>query len=500
VRTIRLLMVVGSLALMVACGSSSGSGGSTISSVSVSCIPSTVQSGGTSQCSATVTGTGSFSSTVTWSANMGSTITTAGLLTVPTVSSTTTITVTATSAQDSSKSGMANVTVMSIVSNVQPIVVNAGPPGVGAVNEAFTSVTVCVPGTTQCQTIDNVLVDTGSYGLRLLSSASGGELTLTLPQEAGDSSGNPLAECQVFLDGYTWGTVATADITMAGEKAPAAPVQVIIPSTSAPAVPQSCSSQSPPGGAGNEGESLVALGANGILGVGLFQYDCGDACTTLNPNIPNVYYVCTSSGCNATHVTLAQQVTNPIILFASDNNGVLVELPSVPDGGSGTASGSMIFGIGTQSNNGLGSATVYLVPDSGNNIGDFITTFNGSTYPQSFIDSGSNGLFFPSSIPACSDNKSWYCPTMSPDNLTAMNQGQDASGTPVGTQGTVNFSIENADTLFRTNNTAFSTLGGGPGSATASFDWGLPFFFGRNVFTAIDNASTPGGPGPYYAY
>ncbi len=395
---------------------------------------------------------------------------------------------------------MATVTVMPIVSNVQPIVVNPGPPGVGAVNEAFTSVTVCVPGTTQCQTIDNILVDTGSYGLRLLSSAAGGELTLALPQEP-DSSGNPLAECLVFLDGYVWGPIATADITMAGEKAASAPVQVIIPSTSTPAVPGSCSSQNPPGGSGNEGDSVVALGANGILGVGLFQRDCGDACTTLNSSLPNVYYECRSSGCSASYVTLAQQVTNPIILFASDKNGVLIELPAVPDGGSATASGSMIFGIGTQSDNGLGSATVYTVPDSGNNIGDFITTFNGSTYPQSFIDSGSNGFFFHSTIPTCSDNPGWYCPTTSPDSLTAMNQSQDASGTPIGTPGTVDFTIENADTLFHTNNTAFSTLSGGPGGgANSSFDWGLSFFYGRNVFTAIDNMSTPGGTGPYYAY
>jgi ABC-type glycerol-3-phosphate transport system substrate-binding protein len=38
--------------------------------------------------------------------------------------------------------------------NVQPIIVNAGPTN-DAVDEAFTSVTICVPGsTTDCQTID----------------------------------------------------------------------------------------------------------------------------------------------------------------------------------------------------------------------------------------------------------------------------------------------------------------------------------------------------------
>ena len=30
--------------------------------------------------------------------------------------------------------------------------------------------------------------------------------------------------------------------------------------------------------------------------------------------------------------------------------------------------------------------------------------------------------------------------------------------------------------------------------------WGLPFFFGRNVFVAIEGQSTPAGVGPYWAY
>ena len=56
------------------------------------------------------------------------------------------------------------------VSNVQAITVNAGPSG-NTANGAFTSVTVCTPGRSTCQTIDGILVDTGSSGLRILSSA-----------------------------------------------------------------------------------------------------------------------------------------------------------------------------------------------------------------------------------------------------------------------------------------------------------------------------------------
>lgn len=504
-RRIGLLLAVSSAIWMAACGSgSSGAGGSSsITSVSVTCSPSAIMFGQTSQCSATVTGTGNFSSAVTWTTTAG-TISSSGLFTAPSGGVVTLLaTITATSVQDPTKSGTASVTVNPTqqANNVQPIVVDAGPAGLNppSINEAFVTVTVCVPGTATCQTIDHVLVDTGSSGLRLLSSAGGGELNIALPQ-TNDSSGNPLYECEVFLDGYIWGSVSSADITVAGEKASAANVHVVIPSSTSPAPPQSCINQNPPMGNGNEGNSLNAFGANGILGVGLFQQDCGVGCTP-GFQLQPAYYDCPAAGCSETSVTLAQQVPNPVTMFATDNNGVLVQLPSVPNGGSLTVNGSLIFGIGTQSNNALGSATIYSVPDSGPNIGNLITTFSGKAYPASFLDSGTNGIFFLDSattgIPMCTVQTDWYCPTTSPDNLSATNQGQDVNGNPIGTPGTVNFTIEDADTLFNSNNAAFSTAGStNPGS----FDWGLGFFYGRNVFVAIENLSSPGGTGPYWAY
>lgn len=494
-RKLGILLVLGSLGLMVACGggSSNSSGGSngTITSVTAFCSPSTVQYGQSSQCSATVMGTGNFSSAVTWTASTGS-ISSSGVFNAPSAGNVSLlVTVTATSTQDTSKSGTATITVnpVQMVNNVAPIIVDAGPDPVNAptVNTPFVTITICVPGNpSQCQTIDHVEVDTGSSGLRIVSSV----LTISLPQ----ANNSTLDECLVFEDGYVWGPVATATITVTGETASNVPVQIMIPTSTSPPVPSSCSSQNPPGGNGNEGVSVDAFGAKALIGVGLFQQDCGPGCTT-NP-APDFYYDC-SSVCTPTTVALAQQVANPVSMFPADNNGVLIQLPAVPDGGSPTANGNLIFGIGTQSNNGLGTATVYTVPDSGNNAGDFTTIFNGTSYPQGFIDSGSNGIFFLNSktagVPAtCADQTHWYCPTTSPDNLTASNQGTNmSSAVPV------NFSIENADALLATDNTAFSTLGGpNPGA----FDWGLPFFFGRDVFTAIENMSAPGGIPPYFAY
>jgi Protein of unknown function (DUF3443) len=486
-RRLALLFVVGIVLWISACSSSTTP--STITGVTVTCLPSPIQSGQQNQCTATVYGTGTFESTVTWMASAGS-IASNGVFTAQVVLSPTTVTITGTSTQNTSMSGATTVTINPV--NATPVTVDAGPQpqSFTAVNEAFISVTVCVPNSNTCQTVDHVLVDTGTSGLRLLSSV----LTVPLPQQ-NDSSGNPLDECMLFLDGYGWGPVALADISIAGEKASSAPVQVMIPDSSSPSVPGTCSSRSM---GANEGNSVSALGANGILGVGLFQHDCGTTCASGNGTIPPVYYDCPSSGCNPTYVMLPQQVPNPVAMFTFDNNGVLLYLPSVPTGGVPTVSGSLIFGIGTPSNNVLPqSAMVYTVPDSGANIGELTTTFNGVSYPST-IGSGATGIFFLDStttgIATCSvKGFTWYCPATSPDGLSAINQGAN------GNKGLVNFSIEDANKLLSSSNSAFSTLGA-PAPVPGSFDWGLSFFFGKTVFTAIDTKNTPAGMGPYIAY
>jgi hypothetical protein len=261
-------------------------------------------------------------------------------------------------------------------SNVQSISVTTGPAvasGRLAINSAFTSVTVCVPGsTTQCQTISGILVDTGSSGLRILSSA----LTVPLPQQTG-SGGSPIAECGEFIDSETWGPVQTADISLAGEKASSVPIQVI--GSSGFSVPTSCSDLGP------VQDDLATLGMNGILGVGNFVQDCGEGCAQSGASNVGLYYACPSSGCVVTSEALSEQVSNPVASFATDNNGVIVELPAVSVTET-SITGSLVFGIGTQSNNGLGSATVYtLNPDTA----AFTTTFKGQTLTDSsFIDTG----------------------------------------------------------------------------------------------------------------
>ena len=367
-----------------------------------------------------------------------------------------------------------------IAQNVQPVTVDAGPAGIPDL--LFTSVTVCTAGGgTQCQTIDHIQVDTGSVGLRIISSVLSSALPL---QQQLDASGNPLVECAQFADGFAWGPVKVADIHIAGEQASSVPIQVIGDPAFA-TIPSSCSGVGPPE------NTVEAFGANGLLGIGLFVQDCGSGCG--QGAIPGTYYSCNAAGCQPTQVALVRQVQNPAAMFGTDSNGVIVELPAVPSAGVATINGSLIFCIGTQANNGLGSATALSVdPDTGN----LTTRYNNKPYVDSYVDSGSSALFFGNgAFPSCTGSGSGlYCPAQT-QSLSATLQG--VNGAVVA----VNFSVGNADQLFDANPSyyAFSNLAG-PNPDASSFAWGLPFFFGRSVYTAIEGRSTPAGPGPYVAF
>jgi hypothetical protein len=428
--------------------------------------------------------------------------------------------------------------------NVAPLIVDAGPvPNTNPqTNVSFTTVQVCAPGTSNCVTIDHVAVDTGSVGLRIPASLLS---SLNLPN--------------VDLNSTPSSTGGTSN---GSEFAGSVPIQVM-GDPSIPSAPSSCSTVTPPiTGAQETGtieDTVEQLGANGLLGVGNYQYDCdvpgistgvgsgtygtgsNNVCSPTAPNttpIAGTYYACSSSSCESTLVTGPQQLQNPVSLFA-DNNGVILKLQSVTPGvGAATASGSLVFGIGTQNgalnNNGLGSATVLPIDTTyADDAWLGITTeFNGKYYPPlgiytvtgytgygSFFDSGSNAIYFldqqTSGVTDCGSSTGidyFYCPTTSPDTLTATNQA--VSNGVNGNSAPAPFTISNANTLFTTNPTytAFSDLGGPntPGTKLSSsdvandgyFDWGLPFFYGKSVYTAIWGVTPPSGvpEGPFWAY
>ena len=392
-------------------------------------------------------------------------------------------------------------------SNVLAIAVNGGPTA-NYPNGAFASATICAPGsTTNCVTVNGLLVDTGSTGLRVLQSALG---SLSLPA-VDASSGSAAYNCADFVDGaYLWGPVEQATVTLGGETAANLPIQVV--SSSDTGIPSSCSN------GGIDANTVANLGANGLLGVGSEPTDCffediGDACSpgSGQSSPPSgLYYTCSGDSCSPAYISEADEVSNPAVFFSSDNNGVIVELPSV-SGSAATVTGSLIFGIGTKSNNQLpSSATVFTLT-----CDLFTTEFENIDYGVnsgcagygSFIDSGSSALYFPdpgkviSTCPASTpagNLSSWYCPT-STKSFSAINFG--ANGTSLATS----FSVANAETLFTSTSThAEYALGqlAGLNPTGYGFDWGLPFFYGNKVYVSIAGQKMPSDApaAPWWAY
>jgi hypothetical protein len=375
-----------------------------------------------------------------------------------------------------------------------------------AVNIMYVNVTICAPGsTTNCQTIDHVQVDTGSQGLRILASVVNSSLLSALSPVT--VNGGALAECTQFVDGYSWGPIVTADMHIGGsdtattgETAANLPVQLI--GESSYSVPAACSS----GSVNTTSEDTVAeFGANGIIGIGLFEEDCGSVCVGTANTANGYYFSCTSSSaCAETAVPLANQMINPVFGLAvsssgvTDNNGVVIQLPAVGAAGTATVTGSLIFGIGTQANNALATGATILT--TATYTGYVSVNFIGTNFPQSYLDSGSNAFYFnDSSITACGSSSiapGFFCPG-STASLSATITGNN------GAQASPTFTVANAVNLFNACSTcaAFSNLGGSAGTdGSQSFAFGLPFFYGKTVYTAMENTNAGGTNGPYFAF
>jgi len=270
-----------------------------------------------------------------------------------------------------------------------------------------------------------------------------------------------------------------AGVILGNEPMVQVPIQVIDPTFGT--IPSSCSTA---GGYTPNTQPSVP-GYNGILGVGPVIQDSGQ------------YYTCSGSTCSGTTVSSYQQVSNPVPFLPVDNNGVIIQLPAVPAAGSVSLSGSVILGIGTQANNSPSGVTAYPL----NSVGQFTTTFNGSSYTSSYISTGAKALFFPSpsasspdagQLPNCAGaNSNWFCPA-STTGFSATITG--ASGSP---SNSVSFQIGNYNSLISSANNVFNDIGG---NMSGTFNWGLPFFFGRNVYIGYYGKSSSLGNGPYFAY
>lgn len=356
----------------------------------------------------------------------------------------------------------------------------------GAINMLSATITVCVPGTqgaSQCTTVDRMLVDTGSVGVRVMASALPTLRSRLLTQVGAvdDASGvAPIAECMPFGSGTTWGSVKRADIKIGSRTASNIPIQLV--GDGAYTIPSDCVAHGGP-----DLSTVEKLGANGILGIGHGTYDSKDALTTALPG--NYYYCTAANACFNTRMLMNKEVMNPVAAFQSDNNGTIIRLPKLPTGGQASVTGELIFGIGTQSNNALPSNVKVLALDE---HGEFTTQYQGQVFSSSALDSGTNGFAFQDdSIPTTSG---WYTPSTAM-NLAATMESSNGKGTPVN----MPFTIDNAFRVSANGYAAYDNVGWYL-SRSKMFMWGLPFFYGRSVYTTVGNGTIGKQSGPFVAF
>lgn len=372
-----------------------------------------------------------------------------------------------------------------------------GPGGASSVNQLFTTIKVCVPGTSNCQVIDHIVVDTGSVGLRLFSSTLSSGQTFPAVRNA---AGMPSFSCVRFLDlTNLWGAVVSADVTLGNQTASNLSMQVMDP-TFASLETGNCP--------GNTMGSPTVMGANGIIGVGLMKQDCGVGCTPANGTAANgSYYACTSQSCTSvagTTLAAASQLQNAVSMFASNNDGLAVQLTSVTNPVA-TANGSLLFGstnpavtlaLPAMTKLNLASSwNGYMILSFASASTWFAPSSPVNAYSSSFLDTGSNGLYFSgnaSMLPTCASMAYFYCPAGTV-SVTGMTMNGSSSGTKT-ISGTA-FQIANV-TGMNLSYAVQPMLGGpiGAGADPNMFDLGLPFFYGRTIFIGFEtNSSTYSG-------
>ncbi len=324
----------------------------------------------------------------------------------------------------------------------------------GTVNIPVVTLHICVPDTSTCQDVPNILVDFGSTGLRLSHTLP---IAGELPQE--QIGGQPLYECYYFESGYNYGPVVTATVTLDGRSVPV-PVQISNSSLSAP-----CGNIVSPTSPSAPFQPYY----NGILGVLFPRYD----------NLDSSAIYLEGSQSSVVSPSQSETVQNPVYHLPTDSNdGVLLTISTKvsPNQGSPGFTGSLSFGAPTTGTN--------LQTDS-NGMINATYNVNETSFPkEAFFDTGSNGFFFDNSlIPQCTGNDSgFFCGNASSQTVTFSSPTSSSSSK-------FTFSIVSAQTLFATGNTVFSTLGG---FQSDLFDAGFPaFLYGHNIGLSWTSTCSP---------
>jgi len=362
---------------------------------------------------------------------------------------------------------------------VNSIDIQVGGPN-GEHNIPFVSVTICSPGTDHCQTIDRIVLDTGSSGLRIFSSL----VRLSLPASL-DKNGKSIAECMLYGGGASeWGAVVVADVILGSGRAKDTPIQLW--DAQFGSRPSSCPMPA---------STPELAGSNGTLGISNGLTDCfGNSCPQSGGE---PYYLCDGTGCTPFPISVQQLVQNPISRLSTDNNGVTVFFPPVPAVGATGVKGKLIMGVGTNASNQPPAKTT---PIPATYDGWFKGKLNGGIAYWARMDTGTQAWGLPSDngTPLCTGagaSRHYLCP-VSPEQFAI--SVEDFSGAQVQT---LSFEISNADSELSSGNLVFNNIAQSWGAGISNdLIFGMPFFYGKSVYFVFDGKSSPLGLGPVVGF
>ncbi len=385
-------------------------------------------------------------------------------------------------------------TAISPADNVIPVTVGRSLVS-PSVNVPLVTIKVCVPGTQICQSIDHVLLDTGSTGLSIFSNTTGGEIntTMTPLPHLQDVLGRNIYDCFAYGDGFVdAGGMYQADVYIGNHKAPIQTIGVFGDSETYfstlcqrnPVVNTQPSGdyviQSPSG--------TIGRGINGILGIApyklsLINETTAQACDSL-------------FSCVAYQYTSVNAPSNILSRLTTDNNGFTLSLPSLTipadsEYNSPPFTGNIILGINTKSNNIITSTPIYLSSEG------YIFCYSGSWKANILFDTGGVAYFIGNSLInlltpygysivygdfiALPDNESLHITLPSYDaHNTKINLEITISDTA--TMKKIWAGSVIPDLVFTNNIPQLSN----------TFDFGIPFFFGKNVSFLFDGATMQG--------
>ena len=355
--------------------------------------------------------------------------------------------------------------------NIVPIEVRQVTPT--QYNKLFVDVTVC-NAARQCRTVPDVLVDTGSTGLRLLRGALDG-LDLAPVK---DPRGRALGNWSSFGSGDLWGTMHVAQVRIGGVST-ARPISVEIYDL------PGRRDKLPDGYAEVDARATIVRMGNGILGISPHRHVTkGYYAKGTEARAPG------GSRWVAVQVDASRQLSNPIADFpAPYDNGSVIRLPEV-DWTAGAKRVQGWLGLG------IGAATEALFPHGARVVShelDADGLFPAAVGTRRFdvlVDSGTNALALDLSHLGVSRHArytSYYdAPAPMPIELAVQSGGDYVRlARPLYVGPTVKYLKANS------THGALPMVVGWDDAPRSLSVLGLPFFYGRTVATGLRDTFNP---------